>query len=65
MVLFDVEHRTYSTVGWAEHSDAQHLDESQSLGFATLSANLQNFNMRDHPNYAGWPCLDENVPLGR
>jgi len=39
-----------STVGWAERSDAQHSDESQLLGFATLSANLQNANIRNYLN---------------
>jgi hypothetical protein len=39
-----------SAVGWAEQRDAQHSDESQSLGFAMLSANLQNPNIRNHPN---------------
>jgi hypothetical protein len=42
---------------WAEQRDAQHLDKSQSLGFATLSTNLQNFNMRNQPSLPRWASL--------
>jgi hypothetical protein len=38
-----------STVGWAERSDAQHLDESHGLRYC-FSANLQNPNIRNQPN---------------
>jgi len=47
---FEADHLLHSTVGWAERSEAQHSHESQSLGFATLSANLQNSNVCNQPN---------------
>jgi len=37
-------------IGWADRSEDQHSHESQSLGFATLSANLQNSNACNQPN---------------
>jgi hypothetical protein len=53
--------RFCSTVGWAERSDAKHSDESQSLDFATLSANLQNFNIRNQPNLPRLACMTISI----